>query len=193
MNLIFASSNEHKIREISVKLGMTGSIRGLASVGCTEEIPETGSTLNENAFLKASFVVKNYMVPCFADDTGLEVEALNNAPGVHSARYAGEQRNSADNIAKLLDEMKHVANRRARFRTVICMCSNGEVHYFEGIVHGHIARETRGTAGFGYDSVFVPDGSSRTFAEMSLEEKNLISHRAIAFSKLKDYLSKSRV
>jgi XTP/dITP diphosphohydrolase len=186
--LVSASNNEHKIREIHALLGTDFSLRRLEEIGCNEELPETGHTLEENALQKAMFVCSKYGVPCFADDTGLEVEALNGEPGVYSARYAGEQRNPEDNIRLLLEKLNGVSNRKARFRTVIALVAPEGHRLFEGEVHGEIAREKRGDLGFGYDPVFVPGGFSKTFAEMTLEEKNAISHRSIALQKMVNYL-----
>jgi XTP/dITP diphosphohydrolase len=188
IELVFASSNTNKVLEVSRKLKSGIKIIGLHDTGCTNEIPETADSLEGNAQLKAEYISKNYNRDCFADDTGLEVESLNGRPGVYSARYAGEPSDSAKNIELLLDEMDSHVNRKARFRTVICLISNREIYFFEGICTGHITREKCGKSGFGYDPVFVPTGNSRTFAEMSTDEKNLLSHRGIAIRKLDEFL-----
>lgn len=186
--LVFATNNPNKVKEIIHALGHTWEVGSLASVGCNEELPETGRTLEENALQKARYVYDNYKVNCFADDTGLEVEALGGAPGVYSARYAGEQKSAADNCQKLLHELASGTNRKARFRTVIALILDGKAHLFEGLVEGRINTELRGTKGFGYDPLFIPEGQDKTFAEMDLEEKNKISHRARAVDKLVDFL-----
>lgn len=189
MKLIFATNNKHKIREISDLLDQKFSILGLADVNITEDIPEDAETLEENALFKARYVHDKTGMNVFADDTGLEVDALGGAPGVYSARYAGEGRSFDDNNIKLLGEMKNVDNRSARFRTVIALILNGKEYLFEGTVEGEIIRERKGTDGFGYDPVFKALGSSMTFAEIPLSEKNKISHRAKAMRKLLSFLS----
>ncbi len=186
--LIFASGNENKVAEVEYKLGGVIKLKSLNAIGCNEEIPETGSTLEENARLKARYVWETYNVDCFADDTGLEVESLDGAPGVFSARYAGPQKNPADNMALLLSELKGKSNRRARFRTVICLIQGGREQLFEGIVYGEIIESARGSEGFGYDPIFVPEGCSKTFAEMTMEEKNTMSHRGRAIASLAVFL-----
>jgi XTP/dITP diphosphohydrolase len=186
--LVFASGNDNKVAEVEFKMGGSIKLRGLKSIGCTEDIPETGDTLEENAIMKARYVWENFGVSCFADDTGLEVESLQGAPGVLSARYAGPQRNTRDNMALLLSNLSDKSNRRARFRTVICLIDNGVEHLFEGIVNGTIIEQGRGEEGFGYDPIFLPDGSDKTFAEMSMEEKNDLSHRGRAIAALKQFL-----
>ena len=186
--LIFASGNENKVAEVEYKLGGVIKLKSLNAIGCKEEIPETGSTLEENARLKARYVWETYNVDCFADDTGLEVESLDGAPGVFSARYAGHQKNPADNMALLLSELKGKSNRRARFRTVICLIQGGREQLFEGIVYGEIIESARGSEGFGYDPIFVPEGCSKTFAEMTMEEKNTMSHRGRAIASLAVFL-----
>jgi len=165
-------------------------LAGLDQIGCDEDIPETAVTLEGNALLKAKYVYDTYKLNCFADDTGLEVESLNGMPGVHSARYAGHDKDNHANIAKLLHELKGYTNRKARFRTVICLILEGKEVFFEGVVHGVITPEKLGTEGFGYDSVFIPDGYNKTFAQMPLSQKNNISHRFSAFEKLINYLSR---
>ncbi|MCR4857569.1 MAG: non-canonical purine NTP diphosphatase [Bacteroidales bacterium] len=188
MNIVFASHNRHKTEEVRQILGPTWNLRNLHDLGQTEEIPETSDTLQGNALQKAQYVCDKYHVNCFADDTGLEVEALDGAPGVYSARYAGEHCTYADNVNKLLHEMQGQANRRACFKTVVVLILDGNTHYFEGRVDGTIIETPRGTDGFGYDPVFLPDGYNETFAEMSAEEKNKISHRGRAMAKLVDFL-----
>jgi XTP/dITP diphosphohydrolase len=188
--LIFASNNLHKIEEVSEILKPYGfKIIGLSQAGIHEDIPETAQTIEENAVLKARYIFNHYDFDCFADDTGLEVEALDNAPGVYSARYAGEQKSSEDNINKLLAELNRKTNRNARFKTVIALMLDGKEYLFEGIINGRIATEKRGEKGFGYDPVFIPNGYEKTFAEMTASEKNKISHRAIAVQKLAKFLS----
>lgn len=189
MNICFATNNEHKIKEINQLL--TGDIKllSLADIGCTVELPETGNTLEANSLQKASYVWEHFKVNCFADDTGLEVDALNGEPGVYSARYAGPQRSSEDNIKLLLARMEGVENRSARFKTVITLILNGKNYTFEGTVEGKITLDERGNQGFGYDPVFQPQGYEQTFAEMDLHEKNKISHRAKAFEKLINFLN----
>ena len=189
MEIVFASANEHKVQEVECKLGGTHTLKSLNAIGCVDEIPETGDTLEENARMKARYVWENYNLDCFADDTGLEVDTLGGRPGVYSARFAGPQRNAADNMALLLRELSGIANRKARFRTVICLIVDGEERLFEGIVDGTIIKEARGTEGFGYDPVFVPDGFDRTFAEMTIDEKNAMSHRGRAIQALATYLA----
>lgn len=188
--LIFSTNNEHKLEEVRAILNGIYSILSLKDIGDNTDIPETGTTLEDNAFIKADYLFGTYGYDCFADDTGLEVEALNNAPGVYSARYAGEQRSSVDNVNKLLIELRGKQNRKARFRTVIALVLDGKKYYFEGTIHGVITESPRGDSGFGYDPIFQPDGYDRTFAELGLEEKNKISHRAIAVQKLATFLAK---
>ena len=182
---VFATNNAHKLDEVRQMLGKNIEIKGLKDIGCTEDIEENGQTLEENALIKARYVSKHYHCDCFADDTGLEVEALDGAPGVHSARYAGGQGHDSEaNICKLLRELEGKDNRKAQFRTVFALIVNGKEHLFKGIVKGEIIEEKRGTEGFGYDPVFVPEGHTLTFAEMGNEQKNAISHRARAAEKL---------
>lgn len=189
VTLVFATNNRHKLDEVQKITGAGFRIVSLAEINCREEIPETADTLEGNALLKARYVKEHYGYDCFADDTGLEVEALDNAPGVYSARYAGEEKSPEANIRKLLDELKGKENRKARFRTVIALILNGKEMLFEGIVVGEIIPEKRGVSGFGYDPVFIPEGYTETFAEMGNETKNTISHRAEAVKKLDRYLS----
>jgi XTP/dITP diphosphohydrolase len=186
--LVFASANENKVKEVEQKMGGIIRLRGLHEIGCTDDIPETGATLEANARQKARYIWDKYNVNCFADDTGLEVVSLNNEPGVLSARYAGPQRSSEDNMAKLLHAMEGEANRSAQFRTVICLIINGEETLIDGVAKGTIAKERSGSAGFGYDPIFIPEGYDVSFAEMSMEEKNTISHRGRAIKSLVDCL-----
>lgn len=186
--LVFATNNKHKLEEVSAVLGDKISILSLADIQCFDDIPETADTLVGNALLKSLHVHQKFGLDCFADDTGLEVEVLGGRPGVYSARYAGEDGNAERNIEKLLGELKDKPNRKARFRTVIALILDGKTRYFEGIVRGEIISEKRGKTGFGYDPVFVPDGFSQTFAEMGSDEKNKISHRALAVNELIQFL-----
>lgn len=188
-NIVFATNNKHKLEEIRSIVGGRCNILSLSDIDCHDDIPETADTLEGNAMLKARWVNERYGYDCFADDTGLEVYALDNRPGVYSARYAGEPCDSEKNIDKLLSELEDKNDRRARFRTVIALISGGNVKEFEGTIDGAIIKERRGTGGFGYDKIFVPDGYDRTFAEMDSSEKNSISHRAKATSLLIEYLN----
>jgi XTP/dITP diphosphohydrolase len=185
--LVFASANANKVEEVSLKLGGI-KLLGLKDIGCTEEVPETSDTLEGNARQKAWYIYEKFGCDCFADDTGLEVLALGGKPGVHSARFAGEQRSNEDNRKKLLNDMEVELDRRARFRTSICLIIGGKETMFEGIVEGKILRAEKGKGGFGYDSLFVPLDNSRSFAEMSIEEKNILSHRGKAIGKLRAFL-----
>ena len=187
--IVFATNNKHKLDEIRKITNGSLQILSLADIHCEDEIEETGTTLEENALLKARHVKEKYGYDCFADDTGLEVEALGGAPGVYSSRYAGEACNPADNMAKLLHELAGVKNRNARFRTVITLLIGDEMHFFEGVVNGRIIEEQRGEAGFGYDPVFVPEGKDQTFAELGNDVKNQISHRALATHQLAQFLT----
>ena len=184
MKLVFATHNIHKLKEIQALLPQTIELLSLSDIGCNEEIAETAATIEGNALLKAQYVKKYYRYDVFADDTGLEVTALGGAPGVFSARYAGAQKSDIDNIALLLKNMESQQDRSAHFKTVIALCMGDEVRTFEGIAKGYITKEPVGTNGFGYDPIFVPEGYSQTFAELSAAEKNRISHRARAFGKL---------
>ena len=188
MKIVFATNNTHKLSEVSAVLGEGYEIVTLREVGITEDIPETGETLDENASIKARYVYERTGLDCFADDTGLEVDALDGAPGVRSARYATDGHDFAANNRKLLCELEGKDNRRARFRTVISLIRGGEECHVEGVVNGTIAREESGCEGFGYDPLFIPEGYDRTFAEMSADEKNEISHRGRAVRKLVAYL-----
>jgi XTP/dITP diphosphohydrolase len=190
MKLVFASNNKNKIQEIQALVPNTIQIVSLEDIGCTEDIPETADTIEENAILKANYVTEKYGYDCFADDTGLEVEALNGAPGVYSARYAGEQKDANDNMDKLLSELKDKSNRKANFKTVIALNLNGKQNLFTGIINGKIIEEKNGTNGFGYDPIFVAEGFDKTFAELTMEEKSTISHRGIAVKKLILFLQK---
>lgn len=183
-----ASNNKHKIEEMSAIMGSSFSFLSLEDIGCSEELPETQNTLEGNALQKARFVFDRYKIPCFADDTGLEVEALHGEPGVYSARYAGPTRDAEANMNLLLNKLEGKSNRHARFRTVIALIDNRGEHLFEGIVEGTITHEKRGSGGFGYDPIFQPKGYTQTFGEMPLSEKNQISHRAKAVEKLCAYL-----
>ena len=187
--IVFATNNAHKLSELRAMAGDSLCIRSLSDIGCTDDIPETGDTLRDNALQKARWVASRYGCDCFADDTGLEVEALNNAPGVYSARYAGPGHDSEANMKKLLREMEGMENRKARFRTVIALILDGKEYLFEGIVNGQITKDKRGTSGFGYDPIFMPDNHTETFAEMGNDIKNTISHRAEAVKKLSAFLS----
>jgi XTP/dITP diphosphohydrolase len=187
--LCFATNNKHKIEEVAALLGGHFTLMSLADIGCTEELAEDFFTIAENSQQKAEYVFKKYNVACFADDSGLEVSALNGEPGVDSAHYAGPQRNHNDNMNFLLEKLKGVENRKAQFKTIITLIERtGSMQQFEGIVTGKIINEKRGTIGFGYDPIFIPDGFPKTLAEMTMEEKNKISHRARAMNKLVDYL-----
>jgi XTP/dITP diphosphohydrolase len=188
MELVFASANENKVLEVEHKLGGDIQLKSLRAIGCNEDIPETGLTLEENARMKARYVWDHYKVDCFADDTGLEVDALDGAPGVYSARYAGPQRSSDDNMELLLANLNGMANRSAQFKTVICLIRGGEEFLFEGVVRGEIIEQRQGSDGFGYDPIFRPEGATETFAEMTMDAKNTISHRARAIAKLSQFL-----
>jgi len=189
MNLIFATQNQNKANEIQKIVPEGITVLTLKDIGCTEDIPETAKTLEGNARLKSFYVYENYAENCFADDTGLEVDALNGEPGVYSARYAGEAKSAQANMDLLLEKMKGEKNRNARFRTVISLVLNGEEYQFEGVVEGKIREKKSGAAGFGYDPIFEPNGYSSTFAEMSTNEKNAISHRGKAVRKLIQFLN----
>lgn len=189
MKLVFATNNEHKINEIREMLSDKFILVSLDQIGCNDDIPETSDTIEGNASQKANYIYEKYGLNCFADDTGLEVEALDMAPGIYSARYAGPQRNSEDNIDKLLSELDKIKNRKARFRTVISLIIDGKETLFEGIVNGNIIEERKGKKGFGYDPVFQPEGYNLSFAEMDLKEKNKISHRGRAIAKLTNFLT----
>ena len=191
MRLCFATNNEHKLAEVRPLLPSSVELLSLQEIGCSEELPETQETLTGNARQKAEYVWEHYGVPCFADDTGLEVAALGGAPGVYSARYAGPQRSAADNVAKLLQELQGASDRSAQFRTVIALILPGnEQHEFDGAIEGSITEEGHGQDGFGYDPIFQPQGHTQTFAEMTLAQKNTMSHRARAVQQLVAFLQK---
>ena len=187
--LVFATNNRHKLDEVSAKIGDEFTLLTLADIGCTADIEETGLTFKENASIKSRYIFDHYHVDCFGDDSGLEIDALNGQPGVYSARYAGEHGNHAANIAKVMQSMGGITNRKARFRTVISLMWQGEEHFFDGTVEGTIRQEICGAGGFGYDPIFQPDGYDITFAEMSMEEKNSISHRGRAMEGLIAFLN----
>jgi XTP/dITP diphosphohydrolase len=186
--MVVATNNAHKLKEIAAILGQEIELLSLKDIQCFADIPETADTLEGNARQKAMYIYENYGMDCFADDTGLEVEALGGAPGVFSARYAGEGHDSEANMQKLLKELAGKENRKAQFRTVICLIRNGKEHLFEGIVKGEIIQEKRGGEGFGYDPIFVPEGYDLTFAELGDDVKNTISHRARSVEKLCQFL-----
>lgn len=187
---VFATNNAHKLEEVTAILGDKVEVLSMKDIRCTADIPETADTLAGNALLKARFIYENYQMDCFADDTGLEVEALDGAPGVYSARYAGDAHNSEANMKKLLHDLEGVENRKARFRTVFALIIDGKEHLFEGIINGEITKTRRGASGFGYDPIFIPEGYTQTFAEMGNQLKNKISHRALATNKLCHFLLK---
>lgn len=188
MTLVFASHNAHKIAEIRAMLPNSITLLGLDGIGCHDDIPETAETIEGNAILKADYVTQKFGYDCFADDTGLEVDALGGAPGVYSARYAGEHKDPDDNMDRLLDKLEAAPNRSAQFKTVIALNLNGRQHLFTGIVRGKITTERHGSQGFGYDPIFRADGFTRTFAELSMEEKAAHSHRGKAVRALVDFL-----
>jgi XTP/dITP diphosphohydrolase len=188
VDLVFATNNTHKVEEVNKKLNGLFKIRTLEDVGCHEDIPETSNTLEGNALQKARYLYNKYHYDCFADDTGLEVEALDNAPGVYSARYAGEEKDPEANMHRLLSELSGKENRAAQFRTVIALILEGKEYTFEGVVKGEILKEKKGEKGFGYDPVFQPEGYFVSFAEISMDEKNQISHRGRALDKLLSFL-----
>ncbi|MBN8642451.1 MAG: non-canonical purine NTP diphosphatase [Flavobacteriales bacterium] len=189
MQLVFASNNKNKIKEIQLLVPNSIQILSLEDIGCLDDIPETADTIEGNAILKANYVTDKFGFNCFADDSGLEVDALNGAPGVYSARYAGEPKDDNKNIEKVLENLTGTTNRKANFKTVICLNLDGEQHLFTGIINGRIIDEKIGTNGFGYDPIFVADGYEKTFAELSMEEKSSISHRGIAVKQLVKFLS----
>lgn len=188
LKLVFATNNKNKIKEIKHLIGNSIELLNLEDIGCLEEIPETADTIKGNAIQKAQYVYEKYGYNCFADDTGLEIEALNGEPGVFSARYAGEQKSAEDNMNKVLTQLKDKTNKNARFKTVISLIIDGNLTCFEGIVEGEITHTKIGTEGFGYDPIFKPKGYDCTYSEMSLDVKNTMSHRAIATGKLINYL-----
>ncbi|SFT68627.1 XTP/dITP diphosphohydrolase [Lishizhenia tianjinensis] len=190
MELIFSTQNQNKANEIQKLVPEGITIKTLKDINCADDIPETQDTLQGNALQKARYVHEKFGVNCFADDTGLEIEALNMEPGVYSARYAGPERSDDNNMQKVLDLLADKSNRNARFRTAVALIINGEEHLFEGIVNGEIRTAKSGDQGFGYDPIFEPENAGKTFAEMSTEEKNSMSHRARAFAKMTDFLAK---
>lgn len=187
--LVFATNNAHKLEEVQAKAGNQIKLLSLDDINCYDDIEETGLTFNENASIKSHYIYERYNLNCFGDDSGLEINALNNEPGIYSARYAAEHGNHQANMDKVLEKLKGNANRNARFRTVVSLIWNGEEHFFEGTVPGTIRTERCGTAGFGYDPIFQPDGYDITFAEMSMDEKNSISHRGRAVDQLIAFLN----
>ena len=189
MKLVFASNNANKIKEIQQLIPSSIEVVSLQDIGCTEEIPETADTIEGNAILKANYVTEKYGFNCFADDSGLEVEALNGAPGVYSARYAGEPKNDDNNMNKLILALKNEPNKKANFKTVICLNVDGKQHLFNGIVNGEIIDTKIGENGFGYDPIFIADGFTKTFAELTMQEKASISHRGIAVKQLVNFLN----
>ncbi|RWY49215.1 RdgB/HAM1 family non-canonical purine NTP pyrophosphatase [Mucilaginibacter gilvus] len=182
--LVFATNNRHKLMEVSAKIKGQLTLLTLDDIGCTDEIDETGQTFKDNASIKSHYIWDKYQLNCFGDDSGLEIDALNGEPGIYSARYAGEHGNHKANNDKVLSKLTGLSNREAQFRTIISLMWNGEEYFFEGVINGTIRHEISGTDGFGYDPIFQPDGYHITFAEMDLEQKNTISHRAIAVEKL---------
>ena len=188
MRLVFATNNKHKLEEMRAILGGKVELLSLADIDCHDDIPETADTLEGNALIKARYIYDKYGCSCFADDTGLEVDALGGEPGVYSARYAGENNESEANMRKLLQNLTGKSERSAQFRTGIALIIEGEEFLFDGIVRGRISEERMGSAGFGYDPIFVPDGYEESFAQMAAEQKNAISHRSRAASALNDYL-----
>lgn len=189
INLIFATSNQNKVLEIQKILPKKFNIKSLKDLNYFEDVPENETTIEGNAIFKAKYIYEKFNINVFADDTGLEVEALNGEPGVHSARYAGTTRNSEKNIQKLLKNLKNIKNRNARFKTVIALIIDNKLHIFSGIVEGYILDSPKGNNGFGYDPIFCPNGFDKSFAELTLKEKNLISHRSLAMKKLIDFIS----
>jgi len=189
MKLVFATNNQNKLEELQSLLGSSIDLLSLKDINCSDEIPETGVTLEENALQKSKYIHDRFNINCFADDTGLEIEALNGEPGVYSARYAGEDKDASKNMEKVIDKMRSVSNRKARFRTIISLILDNLEYQFEGIVDGIITTEKSGSKGFGYDPIFIPNGYQESFAEMNLAEKNKISHRARAVQKLIKFLT----
>jgi len=190
MKIVFATNNPNKLKEIQSLIPKEIEIISLNEIGCNEDIPETGDSLEANAFQKAHYIKDNFNYDCFADDTGLEIDELNGDPGVYSARYAGPERNANANMNKVLNELKGNKNRKAQFRTAIALILEGEEHLFEGKVEGYISKDKQGNEGFGYDPIFIPENDIRSFAQMSMQEKGAISHRGRAVRKLVAYLNK---
>ena len=196
MKLCLATNNAHKVEELQALLGEKIQLQTLHEIGCFDDIPETANTFEGNSLQKAMYIWERFQIDCIADDSGLEVDALNGEPGVFSARYAGtpaagDHGNHAKNIEKLLKNLKGIENRAAQFRSVITLLINGESHFFEGIIRGKITYDRHGEKGFGYDPIFLPEGYDRTFAEMTMEEKNPISHRGLAVAKMIDFLNQA--
>ena len=189
MKIVFATNNPNKLKEIQSLIPKEIEIISLKEIGCTEDIPETGDSLEANAFQKAYYIKENYNYDCFADDTGLEIDTLNGAPGVYSARYAGPEKSAEANIEKILSELQGKENRKAKLRTAIALTINNEEHLFEGKINGHISKVKQGNEGFGYDPIFMPENENRSFAQMSIVEKGTISHRGRAVKKLVAYLN----
>lgn len=189
--LVFATSNPNKLKEVKAMLQGQFELKSLKDIGCTEEIPETAPTIEGNAIQKATYVREHYQLDCFAEDTGLEIDALDGEPGVYTARYAGPARDADANMDLVLEKLASLENRSAQFKTVIALIQNGQTHTFEGIVRGTIAHQKSGETGFGYDPIFIPEGYQRTFSEMTAEEKNQISHRARAIQQLQSFLLKT--
>lgn len=189
MKIVFATNNLNKLREIKALMPSNIEIVGLSDIGCSEEIPETGATLEANAFQKANYVKEHYGYDCFSDDSGLEIESLNGEPGVYSARYAGPEKNAQANMTKILNQLKGVKNRNAQFRTVIALILEGEKILFEGKAIGTISEKEQGEEGFGYDPIFIPENETRSFAQMTMKEKGEISHRGKAVKKLISFLT----
>lgn len=192
MKIIFASNNKNKVEEVQKQLPDSIQIVTLEEIGHLEDIDEYGKTIEENAIIKADFISEKYQLPCFADDTGIEIEALNGAPGVYSARFAGEEKNAEKNMNLVLEKLDGISNRSAQFKTVIALNINNKQHLFEGIVKGQITTEKIGDNGFGYDPIFQPENFEKTFAEMTLEEKNRLSHRGLAVEKLIAFLKENK-
>ncbi len=190
IKIVFATNNKNKIKEVQKLLPSNIELISLKDIGCKDDIPETQHTIKRNSIQKVNYINSKYNLDCFADDTGLEISALNGDPGVLSARYAGSERNSKKNIEKVLKNLINIKNRNARFKTVIALSYKGEILTFEGVCEGVISNEIQGNGGFGYDPIFKPKGINKTFAELSFDEKNKISHRAIAIKKLIDYFNK---
>ena len=190
MKIVFATNNPNKLKEIQSLIPKEIEIISLNEIGCNEDIPETGDTLEANAFQKAHYIKDNFNYDCFADDTGLEIDELNGDPGVYSARYAGPERNANTNMNKVLNELKGKKNRKAQFRTAIALILKGEEHLFEGKIEGYISKDKQGNEGFGYDPIFIPENDIRSFAQMSIQEKGAVSHRGRAVRKLVAYLNK---
>ncbi|MDP4865177.1 MAG: non-canonical purine NTP diphosphatase [Crocinitomicaceae bacterium] len=188
MKLVFATQNQHKAAEIQALLPSEFEVLTLNDINISEDIPETADTLEGNASQKSHYILRHYSLDCFSDDTGLEIKAINSEPGVYSARYAGPSKNADENMNKVLEKLAGKSDRTAQFRTVISLILEGKEHIFEGVVKGSIISEKRGTDGFGYDPIFVPEGQNKTFAELSLDEKNKMSHRARAFEKMIHFL-----